>query len=71
MPSCHFVGANLWILKTTYQNRGMGIHVFKDLHHLSKLIIGYIKQTKEEITKQQGERYETESKDSQRASPVK
>ncbi len=49
----------------------MGIHVFKDLHHLSKLIIGYIKQTKEEITKQQGERYETESKDSQRASPVK
>jgi hypothetical protein len=51
MPSCHFVGANLWILKTTYQNWGMGIHVFKDLHHLSKLIIGYIKQTKEEITK--------------------
>ncbi len=49
----------------------MGIHVFKDLNHLSKLIIGYIKQTKEEITKQQSEKHETESKESPKTLPTK
>jgi len=31
MPYCHFIGGNYWILKTTYQNRGNGIHVFKSI----------------------------------------
>ena len=31
MPYCHFIGGNYWILKTTYQNRGNGIYVFKSI----------------------------------------
>lgn len=38
MPACHFDSYNLWILKPTHLNRGRGIHVFRDLDTLQKLI---------------------------------
>ena len=46
MPYCHFIGGNYWILKTTYQNRGMGIHVFKSISQLISIILSYVKHTK-------------------------
>lgn len=30
-PVSHFIGGNYWVIKTTNQNRGIGIHVFKTL----------------------------------------
>jgi hypothetical protein len=41
MPLCHFDSYNLWILKPTNLNRGRGIHVFRDLETLRKLIKQY------------------------------
>lgn len=41
MPLCHFDSFNLWILKPTHLNRGRGIHVFRDLETLQKLIKQY------------------------------
>ena len=38
MPLCHFDSFNLWLLKPTHLNRGRGIHVFRDLDSLIKLI---------------------------------
>jgi hypothetical protein len=38
MPLSHFIGGNLWILKTTSQNRGRGIHVFKSLKQLRQIL---------------------------------
>jgi len=38
MPLPHFSGGNLWILKTTSQNRGRGIHVFNSIKQLRSLI---------------------------------
>jgi hypothetical protein len=38
MPICHFDSYNLWLLKPTHLNRGRGIHVFRDLETLHKLI---------------------------------
>ena len=43
MPYCHFIGGNYWILKTTYQNRGNGIYVFKSISQLISIILSYIK----------------------------
>jgi hypothetical protein len=40
-PLCHFDGYNLWLLKPTHLNRGRGIHVFRDLETLHKLIKEY------------------------------
>ena len=40
-PLSHFDGYNLWLLKPTHLNRGRGIHVFKDLPTLHKLIREY------------------------------
>lgn len=42
MPTCHFIGANMWVLKTTSQNRGRGIHVFKSFKDLKQIIRQYI-----------------------------
>ncbi len=36
-------GKNLWILKPTGYNRGVGIHVFSSLSELENLIIEYCK----------------------------
>lgn len=47
MPLNHFKGYNLWLLKPTSYNRGRGIHVFKDLDKLEKLMIQYIPVKKE------------------------
>jgi hypothetical protein len=41
MPLCHFDSYNLWILKPTHLNRGRGIHVFRDLDTLKRLIKQY------------------------------
>lgn len=41
MPMSHFTGQNFWILKATNLNRGRGIHVFRDLKSLKKLIEDY------------------------------
>ena len=41
MPLCHFDSYNLWMLKPTHLNRGRGIHVFRDLDSLYKLIKQY------------------------------
>ena len=43
MPYCHFIGGNYWILKTTYQNQGHGIHVFKSISQLISIILSYVK----------------------------
>ena len=41
MPSCHFIGQNVWILKPTGLNRGKGIHVVNSISKLKKLIKEY------------------------------
>ena len=38
-PECHFTGHNLWILKPIGLNRGRGIHIFRNLEFLKKIII--------------------------------
>mmetsp|Transcript_28395 Transcript_28395/g.25122 ORF Transcript_28395/g.25122 Transcript_28395/m.25122 type:complete len:140 (+) Transcript_28395:14-433(+) len=43
MPLSHFSGHNFWILKVTNLNRGRGIHVFKDIKSLKKLMEEYCK----------------------------
>ena len=43
MPLSHFAGHNMWMLKATNLNRGRGIHVFRDLAHLRRLIEEYCK----------------------------
>jgi hypothetical protein len=40
-PLSHFDGHNLWLLKPTHLNCGRGIHVFKDIPTLHKLIKEY------------------------------
>jgi len=42
MPFCHFIGGNVWILKTTGNNRGIGIHVFKSMKTLKAIIRKYV-----------------------------
>ena len=49
-PLSHFDGLNLWLLKPTHLNRGRGIHVFRDLESLHKLIKEYC-MGKDEETK--------------------
>jgi len=49
MPQCHFDGFNLWLLKPTHLNRGRGIHVFRDLETLHKLIREYCQGKDEEV----------------------
>ena len=50
MPLCHFDSFNLWLLKPTHLNRGRGIHVFRDIETLNKLIKQYC-SGKEEVSK--------------------
>ena len=50
MPLCHFDSYNLWLLKPTHLNRGRGIHVFRDVETLMKLIKQYC-SGKEEVAK--------------------
>lgn len=49
MPACHFDSYNLWILKPTHLNRGRGIHVFRDLDTLNKLIKQYCSGKEQEV----------------------
>ena len=51
MPLCHFDSFNLWLLKPTHLNRGRGIHVFRDLETLHKLIKQYCIGKEESIKK--------------------
>jgi Tubulin-tyrosine ligase family len=48
-PLCHFDGFNMWLLKPTHLNRGRGIHVFRDLDTLHKLIKEYCQGKDEEV----------------------
>jgi phosphoribosylamine-glycine ligase len=41
IPNSHFKAQNIWILKATGFNRGIGIHVFNKLEDLKKLIKEY------------------------------
>lgn len=41
-PACHFVGGNYWVFKTTHQNRGIGINVFRSLSQLEKILGQYM-----------------------------
>lgn len=45
LPRSHFQGHNIWILKATGFNRGMGIHVFNKLDELQRLIKEYTEGT--------------------------
>ena len=54
MPYCHFIGGNYWILKTTYQNRGIGIHVFKSISQLISIILSYTKNIKHDEATDKG-----------------
>ena len=38
MPTCHFEGRNIWILKPTGLNRGKGIHVINSIKEVKKMI---------------------------------
>jgi predicted RNA-binding protein YlxR (DUF448 family) len=46
MPLSHFVGGNLWVLKTTAMNRGRGIYVFKSMKQLRQIIKQFINDHK-------------------------
>lgn len=45
LPPSHFCGQNMWILKATGFNRGIGIHVFNKLDDLQRLIKEYTEGT--------------------------
>jgi len=60
-PLSHFDGYNLWLLKPTHLNRGRGIHVFKDLPTLHKLIREYCVGKDEESWKKRGKQGQDES----------
>ena len=49
MPLSHFSGHNLWVLKPIGLNRGNGIHIFRDLKDLKKLIDNYVSKKKKEV----------------------
>jgi len=41
MPQSHYRGQNVWILKATGFNRGVGIHIFNKVEQLNKLLLDY------------------------------
>lgn len=45
------IGKNIWILKPTMLNRGIGIHLFTDISELETLIIDYCKGVQEKKPK--------------------
>lgn len=57
-PLSHFDGYNLWLLKPTHLNRGRGIHVFRDLATLHKLIKEYCIGKDEESWKKKTKAFE-------------
>lgn len=61
-PVSHFDGYNLWLLKPTHLNRGRGIHVFRDLETLNRLIKDYCAGKDEEL--------KTNKKDSAKEEPT-
>ena len=46
VPEAHFEGQNVWVLKATGYNRGVGIHVFNKVEHLHKLLQEYAQETR-------------------------
>ena len=63
-PLSHFDGFNLWIIKPTHLNRGRGIHVFRDLPTLHKLIKEYCLGKDEESWKKKAKQDESPTKES-------
>ena len=49
LPLCHYQGYNLWLLKPTHLNRGRGIHVFREIDDLLKLMKEYSQGKDEEV----------------------
>jgi len=45
IPPSYFTGLNMWILKVTGQNKGIGIHVFNQLKDLAHYIRKYTEGT--------------------------
>ena len=41
MPESHYSGKNVWILKATGFNRGIGIHVFNRLEDVFSILSDY------------------------------
>eukprot|EP00826_Nyctotherus_ovalis_P022823 TRINITY_DN17623_c0_g1_i1.p1 TRINITY_DN17623_c0_g1~~TRINITY_DN17623_c0_g1_i1.p1 ORF type:complete len:259 (+),score=52.65 TRINITY_DN17623_c0_g1_i1:592-1368(+) len=41
MPLTHFIGHNLWLLKSANLNRGRGVHIFQSLSELKRLLMEY------------------------------
>ena len=46
VPDAHFEGQNVWVLKATGYNRGVGIHVFNKVEQLHKLLLEYAQESK-------------------------
>lgn len=51
LTSTMSVGKNLWMLKPTMLNRGVGIHIFTELSELETLISDYCKGIEEKKKK--------------------
>jgi hypothetical protein len=63
-PLSHFDGFNLWIIKPTHLNCGRGIHVFRDLPTLHKLIKEYCMGKDQESWKKKAKQDDSPTKDS-------
>ena len=47
IPSCHFDGKNVWIIKPNGLNRGRGIYIFDDIETLEQIIADYKEAAKQ------------------------
>lgn len=67
MPISHYEGFNLWLLKPTHLNRGRGIHVFRDIETMHKLVKEYCQGKDEElkVTKKETKNKDQQQKDEQ------
>ena len=50
LPSSHFIGQNLWLLKPSQFNRGRGIHIFNNIQTMKDIIAKQISQTKPNVS---------------------
>ena len=66
-PLSHYSGYNLWLLKPTHLNRGRGIHVFRELDDLFKLMKEYSQGKDEEVKTAKKENGDSPQKNSNKA----
>ena len=55
-----FSGHNLWVVKPNDFNRGRGVHIFKTLEQLKKLILEYTNRTEANPNQNGGQLFRTE-----------